>query len=99
MIVRCGACRTQFDVPGPGRHGCPACGSVNMVRGAPASAPMPGPAGAPGGVAAPPPPPPPEAPSPRIACPACDFSFIVGRIEKVACPNCGAEVETGWKEE
>ena len=32
MIVRCGACRTQFEVAGAGRFSCPACGSVNVVR-------------------------------------------------------------------
>ncbi|HZD23569.1 MAG TPA: hypothetical protein VE569_09235 [Acidimicrobiia bacterium] len=32
MRVRCGACRTQFDVPGAGRFACPVCGSVNVVR-------------------------------------------------------------------
>jgi Zn finger protein HypA/HybF involved in hydrogenase expression len=94
MIVRCGVCRTQFEVPGPGRYGCPACGSVNNVAGGPAPAPRPG--AAPG--APPPPPPAPEPPSPRISCPECEFSFIVGRIEKATCPNCGNEVATGWTE-
>lgn len=97
MIVRCGACRTQFDVPGAGRFACPACGSVNQVRSAP-GAPPPA-AGAPPFAAPPPPPPPkPEPPSPKISCPECEFSFIVGKIEKATCPNCGAEVETGWAE-
>ena len=32
MRVRCGACRTQFEVPGAGRYACPVCGSVNAVR-------------------------------------------------------------------
>jgi hypothetical protein len=32
MRVRCGACRTQFEVGGPGRFACPVCGSVNVVR-------------------------------------------------------------------
>lgn len=101
MIVRCGACRTQFEVPGPGRYACPACGSVNAVRGgAPGEAPPPPPPGygAPGGMPPPPPPPPPpapEPPSPKITCPECEFRFIVGDIEVATCPNCGAEVETG----
>lgn len=100
MIVRCGACRTQFDVPGPGRFACPTCGSVNAVRaaGGPAGTPPPPPPpgyGAPGGFATPPPPPPPEPPSPKITCPVCEFSFIVGDIALATCPNCGAEVETG----
>lgn len=32
MRVRCGACRTQFEVAGAGRFACPVCGSVNVVR-------------------------------------------------------------------
>jgi Zn finger protein HypA/HybF involved in hydrogenase expression len=96
VIVRCGACRTQFDVPGPGRFACPACGSVNQVRSAPGGPPS-GPAGAPP-YSPPPPPPRPDPPSPKISCPECEFSFIVGKIELATCPNCGAEVETGWKE-
>ncbi|HEX2405380.1 MAG TPA: hypothetical protein VHM29_11820 [Acidimicrobiia bacterium] len=43
----------------------------------------------------PPTPPPPPAPLPRIECPECDFSFIVGDIAVATCPNCGAEVRTG----
>ena len=39
MMVRCGACRTQFEVPGPGRFACPNCGSVNVVRDAAGGAP------------------------------------------------------------
>ena len=105
MMVRCGACGTQFDVPGPGRFSCPACGSVNMVRSA-AGGPQPG-AGAPAGgmpggaggmpqaPVTPPSPPAPEAPSPKLECPECGFSFIVGEIEVATCPNCGAEVDTG----
>jgi predicted RNA-binding Zn-ribbon protein involved in translation (DUF1610 family) len=95
-MVRCGACRTQFDVPGPGRFSCPVCGSVNMVRaaaGAPGQAPA---AGAANGPAAPPPPPrPPDPPSPRVTCSECSFRFIVGAVAQVRCPNCGAEVPTG----
>lgn len=102
MIVRCGACRTQFDVPGPGRFACPACGSVNVVRNAggqpPPGGEQQGPYGNQGGFQAPPPPPPPEPPSPKLRCPDCDFRFIVGKIEIAHCPNCGAEVETGWSE-
>ncbi len=100
MIVRCGVCRSQFDVPGPGRFSCPACGSVNNVASSrPPTMPN-GPAGMPGAAAPPPPPPPPPPPrpSPRISCPECDFSFIVGRIATATCPNCGNEVATGWEE-
>lgn len=98
MMVRCGACRNQFEVPGAGRFACPVCGSVNVVRdqagGTPSA--MGGYPAAPG-VGGPPPPPPPPAspPSARISCPECAFSFIVGQIAVATCPNCGAEVGTG----
>jgi len=102
MMVRCGACRTQFDVPGAGRFTCPVCGSVNVVREQSASQPptMAGYPTAPnvvGGGSTPPQPPPPpsNAPSPRITCPECSFSFIVGDIAVATCPNCGNEVKTG----
>lgn len=106
MIVRCGSCRTQFEVPGPGRYTCPACGSVNAVRQA-GSMPPQEPQGMPGGPPPPMPPPGgqrpvpprrPEQPSPRITCPECDFSFIVGSIAVATCPNCGTEVETGYED-
>lgn len=92
MMVRCGRCQSGFDVPGPGRHACPACGTLNEVRaGDPDMAPPP--------PAPPPPPSEPEAPSPRVACESCGFSFIVGRVDEAPCPNCGApvavEVEEG----
>jgi len=104
MNVRCGACRTQFEVAGPGRYACPACGSVNVVRNGPAgTAPAEAPGGypaAPGALppemgGAPPPPPPPPPPMPKIECPECEFTFIIGEIAVAECPNCGAEVETG----
>ena len=106
MNVRCGACRTQFEVPGAGRFACPVCGSVNVVRngaGAPPPPPNQGMGGYPtapgvgpeGGAPPPPPPPPPDVPSPKVTCPECDFSFIVGDIAVATCPNCNAEVETG----
>ncbi|HLF42099.1 MAG TPA: hypothetical protein VJA46_01070 [Acidimicrobiia bacterium] len=40
-------------------------------------------------------PPTPERPSPRINCPECAFTFIVGDIAVATCPNCGTEVQTG----
>lgn len=90
MMVRCGSCRNQFDVPGPGRFTCPVCGSVNMVRAAgPPSAPQPVPTSAPSAPKAP------DPPSPRVSCEECEFSFIVGNVETAKCPNCGAEVPTG----
>ncbi len=102
MIVRCGACRTQFQVPGAGRFACPTCGATNEVRGDGPGAMPPGPAGmAPGGpglagVGAPPPPPePPPANVTRVGCPACSFEFYVGEIDVAECPNCSAEVQVG----
>jgi uncharacterized paraquat-inducible protein A len=44
----------------------------------------------------PPPPPRPDPHSPKISCPECHFTFIVGAIEKASCPTCGTEVDTGW---
>lgn len=116
MRVRCGACRTQFEVAGAGRFACPVCGSVNVVKnGAGGDAPPaeePPPAGmggypaapgavpGPGGVPQQPPPPPePEQPMPKIECPECGFSFIVGKVATVTCPMCSAEVSTGIEEE
>lgn len=102
MMVRCGACRSQFDAPGPGRYACPACGSVNMIREQAGGAPPPsaGPGGyptAPGVAPMPPapPPPPPERVVPKIECPECGFSFHVGEVAKVICPMCSNEVVTG----
>ncbi len=103
MMVRCGACRSQFDAPGPGRYACPACGSVNMIREQAGGAPPPQPAPSGGypsapGVAPTPPPPPPERVVPKIACPECGFSFHVGEVAKVICPMCSQEVVTGLAE-
>jgi LSD1 subclass zinc finger protein len=101
-MVRCGACRNQFDVPGAGRFACPVCGSVNVVREAAGGAPSnmggyPTAPGVAGAAPQPPPPPPPAAdtPSPRLECPNCSFTFIVGDIEVATCPNCGVQVNTG----
>ena len=47
MRVRCGACRTQFEVEGAGRYACPVCGSVNVVRNGAAGAGPGAPAGEP----------------------------------------------------
>ena len=104
MIVRCGACRTSFDVPGPGRHRCPACGATNQVSAAPpGAAPPPGappPGAGPGGPVMPggQPAPHPEAPPPNISkavCGECGWDFIVGEVEVAICPNCSAEVALG----
>ena len=115
MRVRCGACRTQFEVAGAGRYACPVCGSVNVVRNGAAPAPAAAAAGqqqdtstmggyqtAPGvagGPPPPPPPPPPDQPMPKIECPECGFSFIVGMVPTVTCPMCSAEVSTGIEED
>jgi len=95
MRVRCGACRTQFDVAGAGRYACPVCGSVNVVRDAP------GMVGEPPATEEYSPPPPPSPPPilPKIKCPECDFTFIVGEIAVATCPNCSAEVPTGFEDE
>ena len=103
MNVRCGACRTQFEVAGPGRYACPVCGSVNVVRESPGAAAPSNVGGyqtAPGAVppemaGVPPPPPPPPPPMPKVECPQCSHSLIVGQIAVAECPNCGNEVETG----
>ncbi len=80
MKVRCGRCRAEFDVPGPGLHVCPVCGSRNDVRTAGAD---------PAAGASPPVPAAPETPSPRIECGGCGLSFIVGAVAEAPCPNCG----------
>lgn len=85
MIVRCGRCRTEFEVPGAGRFACPVCGTANQVGGSPD----------PGFVAPPPPMPEPDLPSPRATCPDCGFRFIVGEVSVASCPMCGTAVETG----
>lgn len=36
---------------------------------------------------------------PKIECPECGFSFIVGMVETVTCPMCSAEVSTGIVED
>lgn len=112
MKVRCGSCRTEFDVPGAGRFACPVCGSVNVVRTAGSQQPPPqqqapqanlgGYAAAPGvvpGGAPPPPPPAQDQPLPKVQCPECDFTFVVGKIATASCPNCSAEVPTGIEED
>ncbi len=108
MRVRCGACRTEFDVAGAGRYACPVCGSVNVVRnggGAPQQQNLGGYQAAPGvggsqppPTQSPPPPPPPDEPMPKVDCPDCGHKFIVGKIAVATCPNCSAEVETGYEE-
>ena len=98
MKIRCGACRTEFDVSSAGRHSCPACGAVNQVaEGAPPSPQPQPPQQAPSPLQQQPgepvPSPAPEpAPLPKVSCPECSFEFVVGDIEVASCPNCAAEV-------
>lgn len=95
MRVRCGACRTQFEVPGAGRFACPVCGSVNVVRNGAENAntnqtseqPAPGTMGgyptAPGVAGGPPPNQPPPPPPPEQPMP------------KIECPECGFKFIVG----
>ena len=91
MTVRCGRCQTPFEVAGPGRYPCPACGTPNDVR---AGAEQP----EQGGLLAPPPPPEPDPPSPRVVCSECGVSFIVGQVSEAPCPNCGTLVTVSGSE-
>lgn len=93
MIVRCGKCKIELEVAGPGEFMCPSCGSRNVVRGA-----APDPTyGLPdlGGPLRPPPPPQPEGPPPGVSwivCPRCSWRFAVGEVTEVACPTCGTSL-------
>ena len=100
MNVRCGRCRAELEVSGPGEFICPACGTRNAVRGAAGSDPYGMGAGAsgltlPGGAPAPATRPP-GGPAPSVewvSCDSCSYRFAIGTVEKVTCPNCGAEVD------
>jgi DNA-directed RNA polymerase subunit RPC12/RpoP len=102
VIVRCGACGAQFEAPGEGRFGCPACGAQNEVRRRVGAEPQQqGPAGErPAAPFAAPLPPsrPPDPPTPRITCPGCEFRFIVGDVATAPCPNCGSMVAVDREE-
>lgn len=101
MIVRCGRCKAELEVAGPGEFLCPACGSRNVVRGA--ASPSQGFAGVGsfggggafeglGGTA--PQAPPPPAPDVRwVSCPNCSYRFVVGEVEEVPCPTCSAALD------
>lgn len=103
MMVRCGACRTEFDVAGAGRHACPTCGAINQVAEAPqaspqASAPQTPPGAFPGAQPGQEEAAGPSAPEPtRARCSQCDFEFFVGDIDVAECPNCGTEVKVDAK--
>jgi len=99
MLVRCGRCRSELEISGPGEFVCPACGTRNVARGgAPATDPYslggrPGGSGltVPGGAPVPPSNTPPADVN-WATCPACSFRFAVGEVEQVTCPNCRARL-------
>ncbi|MFA5891501.1 MAG: hypothetical protein WDA27_11230 [Actinomycetota bacterium] len=88
MIVRCGRCRIELEVAGPGEFACPACGTRNMVGG---TAPQ-GPAlDLPDLGRTTPASPPEQTPGVRwTACPQCSYRFAVGEVASVTCPACSA---------
>lgn len=100
MIVRCGRCRSELEIPGAGEFVCPACGTRNVARGGAAQAspytigasPTPG-LTIPGGA---PPQPGPSEPLPSAnwaECPACAFRFAIGEVSQLTCPNCRVELD------
>ena len=100
MIVRCGRCRAELEVSGPGEFICPACGTRNAVRGGTGASPYGmGQAASgltlPGGAPAPAPRPAggPEPSVDWISCDSCRYRFMVGPVDRVTCPNCRAEIE------
>lgn len=99
VIVRCGRCRAELEVSGPGEFICPSCGTRNAVRQAPGGSPFgmaPGGSGLtlPGGAPAPASKQPGEQAGVNwIVCGACSYRFAIGVVEKVTCPNCRADVE------
>lgn len=95
MLVRCGRCRAELDVSGPGEFVCPACGTRNAVRGQPAGDPfgLPDLGSATGSSPFAPPTPPPSQPAPGVtwvSCPRCSYRFAVGEVQQVDCPACSA---------
>ena len=99
VVVRCGRCRAELEVSGPGEFICPTCGTRNVVRGAAGAAPFgmaPGGSGLtlPGGGPVPASKPPVEQTGVNwVVCGACSYRFAIGVVEKVTCPNCRADVE------
>jgi len=97
VVVRCGRCRAELEIPGPGEFVCPACGTRNVAGGGAAADPYTiggaPPAASrltvPGGA----PVPMPQAPPPDVhwaVCPSCSFRFATGEVETLVCPNCRA---------
>lgn len=104
VIVRCGRCRAELEIAGPGEFVCPACGTRNVARGGGGGDAF-GLGGAaagsgltvPGGTPAPPSSAPPENVK-WATCPSCAFRFAMGEVEAVTCPNCRTQLsrdETG----
>jgi DNA-directed RNA polymerase subunit RPC12/RpoP len=94
MIVRCGRCQAELEVPGAGEFVCPACGSRNVVRSPAASGPA---AYDLGNLSVPGQRPAAPSPDPQSGvrweqCPRCDHRFAMGEVERVTCPNCRAEL-------
>ena len=96
--MRCGRCRSELEIPGPGEFVCPACGTRNVARGGAGADPYSiggqGAAAAsrltvPGGAPAPSMPPVPSDVRWGV-CPACTYRFASGEVEAVTCPNCRA---------
>lgn len=88
MLVRCGRCRIELEVTGPGEFLCPSCGTRNVVHGDVAgqdTLDLPDLGGAPA----------PEGPSSVrwLRCPDCAYRFAVGEVQEVSCPSCGRSID------
>lgn len=106
MLVRCGRCRAELEISGPGEFVCPSCGTRNVARGGAGGGGDPyaigGRPGAPGlTVPGGAPLPPSNSPPTDVnwaTCPSCSFRFAMGEVDQVTCPNCRAQLsrdETG----
>ncbi len=88
MRARCGRCRTEVEIPGPGTFVCPVCVTQNQVR----------PPADQGLTTVGKEPPRESNPAPRVTCDECSFTFAVGDIDVATCPNCRAEVKVKSEE-
>lgn len=92
MIVRCGSCRIELEVAGPGEFMCPACGTRNVVRGGAAAPDL----GLPDlGLASRQTAPASEGPPPGVrwmTCTSCSYRFACGEVDEVECPTCGTKM-------
>jgi DNA-directed RNA polymerase subunit RPC12/RpoP len=101
VIVRCGRCRSELEISGPGEFVCPACGTRNVARGGAVQDPFSigGPVADRSGLTVPgggPMPPAPSGPPIEIRwgrCPACSHRFAMGEADQITCPNCRASLE------